>query len=190
MLASLSTPLLCSNGSFSPTSSWLQRRLRSGPLAMTGADRIDASRRCAPIEPHRLLLRPQRLSLFQRLSAFRIRLLVSGSTSWLASLEASSLLGQLWVLYTTGALSDEPMHPTCQHRTSRSKPFRGKSDRIRTLPTMRCAVSDPKPPAAPLLGGIDTTSTLLLRRVQDTSIGHRSSKDRKKSYQYGAVGVC
>lgn len=79
----------------SPTFSWLQRRLRSGPPAMTG------------------------------------------STSWLASLEASSLLGQLWVLYTTSALSDEPMHPTCQHRTSRSKPFRGKSDRIRTLPTMR-----------------------------------------------------
>jgi len=25
---------------------------------------------------------------------------------------------------------------------------------------------------------------------EDTSIGHRSSKDRKKSYQYGAVGVC
>ena len=181
MLASLSTAAALFERFFQPD---ILVASTAPPVQASGNDWCASNRMprddARPLNLIGSLLRPQRLSLFQRLPAFRILLRVSGSTSWLAPLEASSLLGQLWVLYTTSALSDEPMHPTCQRRTSRSK-LRGKSDRIRTSPTMRCArCGDPKPPAAALLGdrrNIHPSATARAGYVHRPSLIERPQKE-------------
>ena len=144
------------------------------PLNLIGSCFVRGASRCSSSCPVRIS---------DSLACFRIYILVGvvGGIVFVGAVVGA-------VYYQRSQRRTDAPHLPTSYKQKQAFSRQERSDSYTSDDEVRCL--DPKPPAAPLLGGIDTTSTLLLRRVQDTSIGHRSSKDRKKSYQYGAVGVC